>query len=253
MGLYPNILFHFTDKDSLFKILESTFKPSYSKEYIEGIKTKKEFAVPMVSFCDLKLSELKDHIDKYGNYGIGLNKSWALKNGLNPVMYINKNSHFINNLIDGIGEIYRTINGIVNEEDVDSLSAAYTNILNTYRFIKNYEGPLTRKGKSIPNYRFAEEREWRYVPPIENHLNFRPFVPLNRINSKDKKRKLNESISQHKLRFSPDDIKYLVVKNDSEINGIIHHLRNTKNRFSPKIIDRLTSRILTSEQIQSDI
>ena len=139
MGLYPNILFHFTDKDSLFKILESTFKPSYSKEYIEGIKTKKEFAVPMVSFCDLKLSELKDHIDKYGNYGIGLNKSWALKNGLNPVMYINKNSHFINNLIDGIGEIYRTINGIVNEEDVDSLSAAYTNILNTYRFIKNLD------------------------------------------------------------------------------------------------------------------
>lgn len=253
MGLYPNILFHFTNKQSLFGILSSTFKPSYSREYIEGTKEKKEFAVPMVSFCDLRLSELKDHIEKYGTYGIGLTKNWAIEKGLNPVIYVNKNSHFIDNLINGIGEIFRYINKIVDEDDLNSLSTAYMNILNTYRFIKNYEGLLKQKGKTIPNYRYADEREWRFVPPIETEIDYRPFVPLNRISTKEKKEQLNAKIEHRRLTFKPDDIKYLIVQSDSEINEIINHLRSVKNRFKPKVIDRLTSRILTSEQIESDI
>ena len=84
--LYPEILFHFTTKESLYEILNSTFKVSYAREKIIGPKLKREFGVPMVSFCDLRLSELKAHINKYGNYGIGLTKEWANRNGLNPVM-----------------------------------------------------------------------------------------------------------------------------------------------------------------------
>lgn len=253
MGLYPNIIFHFTNKTSLFDILSSTFRPSFSREYIESSKTKKEFAVPMVSFCDLRLSELKDHIDKYGTYGIGMTKKWALTKGLNPVMYVNKDSHFIDGLIDGIGEVYRYINKIIDQDDLVIMSAAYMNILNTYRFIKNYQGDLTRKGKTINNFRFADEREWRYVPPITEQIEFRPFVPINRIDTNEKKRILNESISRHILKFEPDDIKYIIVENDKDINEIITHLRNVKNRFSASTIDRLSSRILTSEQIKTDI
>ena len=107
--------------------------------------------------------------------------------------------------------------------------------------------------KTIPNYRYADEREWRFVPPIKNGIDHRPFVPLNRINTKEKKDQLNERVKQNHLTFKPDDIKYLIVKNDSEINEMIKHLRSVKHRFKAKVIDRLTSRILTSEQIMSDI
>jgi hypothetical protein len=54
---YPSILFHFTQKhDALKGILRNTFRPSMARETIENNGADKEFAVPMVSFCDLRLS-----------------------------------------------------------------------------------------------------------------------------------------------------------------------------------------------------
>ena len=76
-SLHPEILFHFTSKDALYGILKETFKVYYSLERISGKSKPLEFGVPMVSFCDLKLSELKTHIENYGKYGIGLTKEWA--------------------------------------------------------------------------------------------------------------------------------------------------------------------------------
>jgi len=84
-SLYPDILFHFTTKAGLFGILENTFSISYAREKIIGNRKSAQFAVPMVSFCDLRLSQLKDHMDKYGNFGIGLTKEWANRNGLNSL------------------------------------------------------------------------------------------------------------------------------------------------------------------------
>lgn len=92
-SLYPDILFHFTKKENLFKILESAFNVSYAREIIIGKSSEREFAIPMVSFCDLRLTELKSHMIKYGSYGIGLTKQWANANGLNPVMYIINSGH----------------------------------------------------------------------------------------------------------------------------------------------------------------
>ena len=131
MRLYPNILFHFTDKNALFNILEDSFKVSYARERIKGQNAVREFAVPMVSFCDLRLSELKDHIEKYGKFGIGLTKEWAFRNGLNPVMYINETSHFTDNFIKGLDGIYTLINTIVDKEYANNLTNDYLNILNT--------------------------------------------------------------------------------------------------------------------------
>jgi Putative abortive phage resistance protein AbiGi, antitoxin len=251
-SLHPEILFHFTSKAGLFGILSSNFAVSYSRENIVGKGKSTGFAVPMVSFCDLKLSELKVHMDKYKGYGIGLSKSWANSHGLNPVFYVNKHCAFTSNFIAAVERLHRHLDSIYDFEQHRAASAAYMDILNTYRYIKNYEGDLVRPGKATaPNYRFADEREWRYVPPLNSTK--RPFVPLTQIEGDVQKRDLNASISNLQLKFKPEDIRYLIVEKDKERMELINHLESVKMRFSEDTRRRLASRILTADQIRRDI
>lgn len=145
MALYPDILFHFTTKESLETILRETFKVSYARERIHGRRKKKEFAVPMVSFSDLRLSELKQNIGTYGKFGIGMTKEWAIRNGLNPVMYASKESLFTENFISGIEDLFKLV---ANSNDTTgTFERAYNNTINTLRYIKNYKGDLIRPDK----------------------------------------------------------------------------------------------------------
>ena len=250
MALYPNILFHFTTKNSLYSILNSTFKVSYARERILGGNKLKEFAVPMVSFSDLRLSELKDNIGTYGKFGIGLTKEWAISNGLNPVMYASPKSLFTENFIKGIEDFF---NIVCNANDATGCyEAAYNNTLNTLRYIKNYQGDLIRPGrKTMTDYVFANEREWRFVPPISD--NIQSFIPIDKIRTSNQKSYYNQKVRDVRLKFQPDDIKYLIVEKDDDINALITHLRLAKGRFPFNTVDRLSSRILTYEQIEKDV
>lgn len=250
-SLYPDILFHFTSKNSLFKILESTFNISYTREAIESNSGIKEFGVPMVSFCDLKLSELKEHMNKYGRYGIGMTKSWANSKGLNPVFYVSKYSNYTSEFITAIETFFVSLESI-ESYGYSYAADAYMKILNTYRYMKNYDGKLKRSnGAIIDNYRFADEREWRYVPQLNQTLY--PFAPIDKIDTLKKKNELNSTVSTLKLDFIPDDIKYLIVEREDEIVELISHLDKVKLFFSEETRRRLASRILTAEQIKNDI
>jgi hypothetical protein len=250
MALYPDILFHFTNKNSLYAILNDTFRVSYARERILGGSIIKEFAVPMVSFSDLRLSELKDNIGTYGKFGIGLTKDWAIQHGLNPVMYASKTSLFTENFFKAIEDIFKLVNQ--SSDTSGRFEVAYNNTINTLRYIKNYKGDLIRPGKkTIKDYIFANEREWRYVPPIaENTL---PFVPIDQIKTSNQKSEFKEKVKHLKLDFQPNDIKYLIVEKDQDINDLINHLTLVKGRFSYNTVARLTSRVLTYEQIEKDV
>ena len=252
-SLYPEILFHFTDKSGLYGLLKSTFKVSYSREKIIGSESEQEIGVPMVSFCDLRLSELKSHMNKYGRYGIGLTKEWANRKGLNPVLYISQYSPFTEGLIRGLNGIHDHKRQLENSGTSLELTNDYMNLYNTYRYIKNYEAPLKRKGHPIiPNYRFADEREWRYVPELGS-TDIPPFIFNNSIKASSLKDELNQSINHVKLDFQPEDIRYLIVENENEILKLIDHLKSVKGRFPSEVLKRFTSRILTAEQIDKDI
>lgn len=253
MSLYPNILFHFTKKRWLYEILRTTFKVSYAREKIIGLENEREFAVPMVSFCDLKLSELKSHTEKYGQFGIGLTKEWANRNGLSPVMYVNRHCELMDNLITGLNGVYSHLNKVNDMEKFKNLNKSYLNIMNTYRYVKNYEGELIRQGElEDENFRFADEREWRFVPSLETE-GVQPFVAISKIRTSQQKSEYNEKVSHLRLSFQPDDIQYLIVENDSDITDLIRHLENVKGRFDLETRSRLSSRILTIEQIKNDI
>jgi hypothetical protein len=250
MALNPEILFHFTSKKSLYAILSDNFKVSYARERILGGNIIKEFAVPMISFSDLRLSELKINIGTYGKFGIGLTKEWAINRGLNPVMYASKDSLFTENFIYGINDLFKLV--AKSNDATGKFETAINNTINTLRYIKNYKGDLIRPKRAIKqNFVFANEREWRYVPPIaENILS---FIPIDEIRTSQQKVSFNQKVSHLRLRFKPDDIKYLIVEKDDDINPLITHLRQVKNRFSADTIDRLSSRILTYDQIENDI
>ncbi|PWK80345.1 abortive phage resistance protein AbiGi (putative antitoxin) [Mucilaginibacter oryzae] len=65
MALSSNSLVHLTNfKQSLIGILNESFKVKYCLENVITQVGVLKYAIPMVSFCDIPLSELKDHITK---------------------------------------------------------------------------------------------------------------------------------------------------------------------------------------------
>lgn len=243
MSLSSNSIIHFTNSsDALKGILQNGFKVHICQENIILGGELIEINVPMVSFCDIPLSKIKEHIIKYGEYGVGFTKEWAEKNGLNPVLYVEKNSLLSHSLLASIA---RSIGDgcwtLEEKQDVDII-----------RYIKNYKADLVRKSGTTPDYRFSDEREWRYVPSNTDECVYL-FGSKSSI-SDDKWTSALTELENMSLKFEPNDIKYIFIKNDREISDFISFLRQNKGgEYSLYDIERLTTRIITSEQIFTDV
>lgn len=246
MGLSSNTIIHFTsEKSSLMGILSENFRLKYCKEVIQwNDKSQNNLHVPMVSFCDIPLSQIKNHISNYGHYGIGLSREWAIRNGLNPVLYIQSDSKLANSYKGFVDALPRLIDPKVKMSEKEP----FRQFLDVLRYVKNYEAPLTRGENTIEDYRFSDEREWRYVPDYSSSCSMI-------YTSKDfPKKEAEESLSDMRLHFEPNDVKYIIIKDDEEISEFIAHLRKAKGKkYTQDDIERLATRILTSEQIHNDI
>lgn len=247
MGLSSNTIIHFTNtKEKLTGILTNNFKINYCKEDIILDNSSFTFFVPMVSFCDIPLSEVKNHINKYGAYGIGLTKEWAERNRLNPVFYIEKNSDLSTSYLRTYTEY------VVPKKLVQELSDNEKCIVDILRYIKNYQNDLIRGGDIIKDYRFSDEREWRYVPNFNHECIM--MLAAEDYNTKEKKEVYNKGLKDLALTFEPNDIKYIIIETDTEISEFVELLRNAKGKtYTYHDIERLMTRILTTEQIVSDI
>jgi len=249
--LSPDSLFHFTPSlDNLLGILKNTFYPRYCYEEFELIDNDAqsfiEDAIPMVCFCDIPLSQLMSHIKIYGRYGLGMSKEWGIREGLNPVIYFSKNSHLakllsviVNNLLWGS----------------DSTAQAFHEAM---VYTKPYEGTLYRGGRSVKeNVRFYDEHEWRYMPGrnimITNDIepSIQAHIHRNPVELANANRKLETD--KTRLSFNANDIKYIIINDERQINNMVEALRYIKgSRYDSNTIDRLTSRIITVKQIQND-
>ncbi|WP_169336025.1 abortive infection system antitoxin AbiGi family protein [Flavobacterium rivuli] len=252
MGLSSNSIIHFTKNFSSLKgILEGNFKIKYCRETIHSTLKSIDVLIPMVSFCDIPFSQILNHIDSYGSYGLGLKKTWAEKNGLNPVLYLDKSSSLSNNI--SVHLISRLIDGKNKITDLDENEKRTLDIV---RYIKNYQGNLVRfRKKIILNYRFSDEREWRYVLDTSHEsLIFGNIINFdnneNRI--KSAKAKNNTKIENERLAFTPEDISYIIVKAESERDVLIRSLERIKGKYPHDEVKRLTSRILSVEQLKTD-
>lgn len=243
MSISSNSVIHFTTQlDYLKGILAEGFKVKYCMEdnYVKSGKI--SAAIPMVSFCDIPLSEIKNHISKYGSYGIGLKKEWAIKNNLNPVLYIECNSLLGDSLRTAMME-YTKKDGLIKRSD------SQKKLLDVARYIKNYQRDLTRNGEIFKDYRFYDEREWRFVPDITHE----PIVvSLKQYSEPKKKKENNDLVGKIKLTFEANDIAYIILNQDNEISELIEFLRKTFKKSSLEDVDILITRIITVSQIYND-
>ena len=174
----------------------------------------------------------------YGNYGIGLYKTWAIKTGINPVIYLEGNSN-LTEYIDSMFEHLAKIKGEKEEEISKS-------IVQVLCHLKAYEGNFLKNDKEHNKYRFYDEREWRYIPENASFVdkrNFQNDVHRNYYNSE---------IEEDKLIYHPNDISYIIIKDSTELMPMVDSLKFIKGKYNKEEIDRLITKILTIEQIMED-
>lgn len=252
-NISSNSLFHFTPKKKyLISILEQNFVPRYCFEEIKLsdnlVRARLASAIPMVCFCDISLSQINNHIEMYGSYGLGMTKEWGIRKKLNPIIYVNPNSNISESVSEMAENVYQALDKHCSEI-TRNISDEYMNLVN---FLKPYDGNIKRGKKTHKDVRFYNEREWRYVPKIEfdsvvkNNLSKEEFSNPTILENE------NQKLFEYRLGFKPSDIKYIFVKSEKEIHPMMEQIRNIKSKFSRNEIDVLTSKIITTEQIKED-
>ena len=221
-SISANALFHFTSSaQKLASILANDFWPNYHHEKIYlRADADYELFIPMVSFCDIPLSQISQHIERYGHYGLGMSKEWGIRNGLNPVLYLNADSILANDL-------HAALKATFLKEGVDAL-------LNSQRCIKEYKDADTC---------YYNEREWMYVAP-EKILQHPP--------SEEGLAALNQKVRFRSLSFEPQDIRYVVTKNREDIPNLIQDIFRLKSNRSQDEKLLVISKIISCEDITED-
>jgi hypothetical protein len=172
--LSSDTLFHFTGKrEYLVNIIENGFYPRYCTEDLSMFSsdTSSEYQshdcdIPMVCFCDIPLSKVKEHISVYKGYGIGCTKAWGIERGITPLVYVKTTSETVIGIQNALNSI-RSLSKI-DDEDIPKVRAVSENLNRLMKFIKPYEGRFVHNDQIFENKRFYDEREWRYVPKIED-------------------------------------------------------------------------------------
>jgi len=233
MNNSSNTLFHFTKKiDNVIGILKDGFKPNYRKENLNLILKKDDnrdsplnIYFPMVCFCDIPLSQAKNHMKNYGNYGIGLSKDWGIEKKISPVLYAHNNSE----ILSYAAQLYDQVDN-KNQE-------THTYIHGIFSMTKPYKETLRKNGKEI---RFYDEREWRFVPNNPKIMAEETF----------RNARMRNRYYVSPLEFDPTNIKYIIIDKDDDRNLIIRELKH--NEKYKDDIESLISKIISAKMIEED-
>lgn len=251
-------LFTFMDKyDYLIEILkQKMISPRYCTENLEYLKIKKlnKISFPMKCFCDINLHKLNEHLDFYGYYGIAFSKQWGMKNGIQPVQYINPYS----TLCKEFGEVFAKSLDELENDKTQETNALRSLVLFELMYYKPYSGKIrNRNTNTIENKCFTDECEWRYTPNVANK-GYTPLYFNEKIINSGNLIDLSNSmlgVEEISLKFSYDDIKYIVVKTKEDLNNLIDTLislqSNNQNK-DKKSIYRLISKIIIWDNSKGD-
>lgn len=236
-------LFHFTKSVVALKsILKNGFWPHYCLEDFNWCISNMGFiAYPMVCFCDIPLTRIGEHVEFYGEYGIGLTKQWGVANGLCPVIYLTQSAP-VSEVLSRLVNNHKTFDCYYETSGVD--------INSIISYIKPVEGNILVD--KIPTLKeFYQENEWRYVPRSKKIVE---WIPKEKYAKPTTLSQLNKTAKDNgTLKIKPSDIKYIFVKSDSNIPGIIDYIQTNLGHHSGNDLKILMSRIVSSESINVDL
>jgi Putative abortive phage resistance protein AbiGi, antitoxin len=234
-------LFHFTrNLDRLKSILLDGFKPRYCLEDTRWLGLKWKFiAYPMICFCDIPISRITQHTDFYGDYGLGMSKDWGLTNRLTPVLYAAPGS-----LTSKIADFLLVLDheGHPNKKELEKKTIDHLHGL--LNLIKPITGQM-QVGSELIEKDFYQENEWRYVP-LYGRMIFEELFTAEQDRA-------NLEVESSKLTFSPKDIKYIFVKDDSEIPSLVDFINSNFGLYPLNDIKIMTTRILSLPTINRDL
>jgi hypothetical protein len=256
-----NHIFHYTKSlQSLTGILKNGFVPSYC---LERINKELAYYIPMVSFCNIPLSDVGDYIF-YGRYGIGLSLDWAMTNRISPVAYVHENTPFatlhrdlnykylMHILLARFDHYMSSESPYENwerdfEKNKDLLMEINRITVPTLQFFKNWKTEY--QGQEIITYL---EREWRFVPEVadgERIVLATDEKSVDAIHKRDK-----PHFPDHALYIKDlTQLRYVIMDSPAEREQIFDVL--TKTFGESVVIEAIVDGrlfLLTWEQIRND-
>lgn len=220
-----------------------------------------EITVPMTCFTEIRLSSARKHADSYGQLGFGFDRSFILKSGGSPVLYTSSRR---DNLLmqrvagvlarfDGIESLLMSDGAVVeNGPTLRDVIEGRDLMRQICAFIKIMSEP------GVDDYKYLDEAEWRvafsdywssgfelprveaFIPTAHTALRENWVRPENIVPS-------NIERPTFFLRFSPDELKFIISPND----GVRNRLHSSEE-FQNWLAARSTPMpILTLEECQN--
>lgn len=283
-----NSLFHFMNEERFLTdaIDRCALIPRYCKENIEYMdlkdtkgKTVKEMAVLQKCFCDIPFHKINEsfpvdivndvteetrkkvldegfntHTKLYGAYGIAFSKKWCYENGFQPILYVNEKSEYLMQL----KKLYAHIMSKDDDVDIEFIE----DLLRQFAYMKPLNGIMSRTcdGANVDfRKNFHDEKEWRFIPTdnslkkcLVDKISFKQAVIENYVNISNNLEA--PSYEQLWLKFTYDDVKYIIVPHRISREHIIKYILNMpKEKFSDEFERMmLISKIQVLEDIGKD-
>lgn len=268
-------LFHYTKSiDILHLILNEGLIPNYCYEDLsyKGNPTR-GIGVPMISFCDIPLSQTNLFVKRYGKYAIGLNKEWAKNKRINPILYAEDEnilislafqksieSNFENQLKEYGGDRWQVPFDLTPGSKPQL--ATFFNLISSHSanqsihgMVKKYNGEYN--GTVQINY---EENEWRYLVEDTDNTpwfwNKKEYDKWRGDRKTTPKPNPSENLIKKKLHFKANDVAFIIVSKEEEISHMVNHISKMSNIANAEITEEdklmLYTRIISLERIQKD-
>lgn len=204
-------LYHCTDYNSLCNILKSgAFWPSFCYEKADYLPEPENFAFAMVCFADFMKNEVKPHLKKFNKKCyLRMSKTWARRKGLSNVIYYNYPSVVASTfrlMIDKVARQYEDNDFVMTDE------VRYTSMMMAY--FKQYEWGYWNENKGCwddKNTQFYTEREWRYVPLVQNYEAY--YLSPDEFHDKAFRKEKRQQLIDHgyTLKFGWEDLEQIGV------------------------------------------
>lgn len=237
-----NSLFRFFGKlDYLLGTIEkSAMIPRYYPETVDYLNIGiHHIAYPMVCFCDINLHKMTEHISMYGGYGIAFSKDWGIRQGIQPMHYVNPESLLCK-------DFSAAFLASICAETVDE---AQNYLLSQMYFLKPISGTMLRDGNEQERI-FTDECEWRYIPNVQIEQLPQAVTDAEQF-SIDKA--LNKTLLLKNtcwLNFTYSDVKYIILQADNEFKTLCDLLDRVVDDISTK--KKLLSKVIIWEDSRGD-